>query len=100
MENKEEETVLEISQEELDRIAAGYVPDRPPMKQMMQPIGEIKCANCGGNIPVSAYNILYSGCLFCPHCGLKMNIDKRKSKKTLQILAKVDEALSRAQNKK
>ena len=95
MENKEEETVIEISQEELDRIAAGFVPEIPPTQQMMQPVGEIKCANCSGKIPVSAYNILYSSCLFCPHCGLKMNIDKRKSKTVLKILAKVDEAVSK-----
>lgn len=38
----------------------------------------IRCPHCGNFIPTSIEQILYSSCLFCPTCGLKVDIDKRK----------------------
>lgn len=63
-----------------------------------QRIPGIRCPHCGNFIPTSIQQILFSSCLFCPTCGLKLNIDKRKSDKALQILAKVDEAQRRVED--
>ena len=52
----------------------------------------ICCPHCGNFIPTSIQQIVFSHSLFCPTCGLKLNIDKRKSDKALKTLAKVDEA--------
>ena len=82
----------EMTQEELDKIVGGYIPDRPRTQDTPQRMPGIKCPNCGNFIPTSIKQILFSSVLFCPTCGLILNIDKRKSDKALQILAKVDEA--------
>lgn len=63
-----------------------------------QRVPGIRCPHCGNFIPTSIQQILFSSCLFCPTCGLKLNIDKRKSDKALQILAKVDEAQRRVED--
>ena len=66
--------------------------DNPRMQQHGQRMPGINCPHCGNFIPTSIQQILHSSGLFCPTCGLKINIDKRKSDKALEILAKVDEA--------
>ena len=93
MENKNEPR--EITQEELDEIVGGYIPTRPRMEQQQQRVPGIRCPQCGNFIPTSIQQILFSQVLFCPTCGLKLNIDKRKSEKALKILEKVDEAMRR-----
>ena len=87
----------EMTQEELDAIVGGYIPTRPRMQQQQQRVPGIRCPHCGNFIPTSIQQILYSSCLFCPTCGLKLNIDKRKSDKALEILAKVDEQQRRVE---
>jgi DNA-directed RNA polymerase subunit RPC12/RpoP len=72
------------------------IPDKPRMTQHEQRLPGIRCPKCGNFIPTSIQQILFSSCLFCPTCGFKLNIDKRKSDKALKILAKVDEAQKRA----
>ncbi len=95
MENKYSNESREITQEELDKIVGGYIPTRPRMQQQLQPVPGITCPQCGNLIPTSIQQILFSRVLLCPTCGLKLNIDKKKSDKALKILAKVDEAMSR-----
>ena len=90
MENNNEQR--EMTQEELDEIVGGYIPDRPRMQPQLQRVPGIRCPYCGNLIPTSIQQILFSHCLFCPTCGLKLSIDKKKSDKALQILAKIDEA--------
>ena len=85
----------EITQEELDEIVGGYIPTRPRMEQQQQRVPGIRCSQCGNFIPTSIQQILFSRTLFCPTCGLKLNIDKRKAEKALKILEKVDEAMRR-----
>lgn len=85
----------EITQEELDEIVGGYIPTRPRMEQQQQRVPGIRCSQCGNFIPTSIQQILFSHTLFCPTCGLKLNIDKRKAEKALKILEKVDEAMRR-----
>ena len=86
----------EMTQEELDMIVGGNIPNRPPMQQQQRVTG-IPCPHCGNPIPTSIQQILYDNCLFCPTCGLKLNIGKNKSDKALKILAKVDEAQRRVE---
>lgn len=73
------------------------IPTKPKMQQQQQRIPGIPCPHCGNLIPTSIQQILFSSCLFCPTCGLKLNIDKRKSDKALKILAKIDEAQRRVE---
>ena len=93
MENNKEPR--EITQEELDKIVGGYIPTRPRVQQQEQRTPGIRCPYCGSFIPTSIQQILFSHALFCPTCGLKLNIDKRKADKALKILEKVDEAIDR-----
>lgn len=74
------------------------MPTKPRMQQQEQRVPGIPCPHCGNFIPTSIQQILFSNCLFCPTCGLKLNIDKRKSDKALKILAKVDEAQRRLED--
>ena len=74
------------------------IPDKPRMTQHEQRLPGIRCPKCGNFIPTSIQQILFSSCLFCPTCGLKLNIDKRKSDKALKILEKVDEAQKRIED--
>ena len=73
------------------------IPSKPKMQQQQQRIPGIRCPHCGNLIPTSIQQILFSNCLFCPTCGLRLNIDKKKSDKALKILAKVDEAQRRVE---
>lgn len=71
---------------------------KPRTQQQLQRIPSIHCPHCGNFIPTSIQQILFSNCLFCPTCGLKLNIDKRKSDKALKILAKIEEAQKRVED--
>ena len=85
----------EITQEELDKIVGGYIPTSPRKDQQQQRMPGMACPRCGNFIPTSIQQILFSNVLFCPTCGLKLNIDKKKHEKTLKILENVDEAMRR-----
>lgn len=74
------------------------IPTKPRMQQQQHGVPGIRCPHCGNFIPTSIQQILFSSCLFCPSCGLKLSIDKRKSDKALKILAKVDEAQRRVED--
>ena len=39
-------------------------------------ISGVKCPNCGGFVPVTIKEILYSNNVFCPTCGSKIDIKK------------------------
>jgi hypothetical protein len=85
----------EMTQQELDEIVGGYIPDQPRTQETPQRMPGISCPMCGNFIPTSIKQILFSSVLFCPTCGLHLNIDKRKADKALELLAKVDEAMRR-----
>lgn len=68
------------------------IPTKPRIQQGEQRTPGIQCPHCGNMIPTSINQILFSKSLFCPTCGLKINIDKHKSDKALKILEKVNEA--------
>ena len=84
----------EMTDEELEKIVGGYIPTHGHVQQQ-QHVPGICCPICGNTIPISIQQLLFARALSCPTCGLTLYIDKRKSEKALQILAKVDEAMSR-----
>jgi transcription elongation factor Elf1 len=67
-------------------------------KEHQQRVPGIHCPHCGNFIPTSIQQILSSNCLFCPTCGLKLNIDKRKSDKAVEMLKKVNDAQKRIED--
>ena len=71
---------------------------KPRIQQGEQRTPGIQCPHCGNMIPTSIKQILFSNSLFCPTCGLTINIDKRKSDKALKILAKVNKAQQKVEN--
>lgn len=71
---------------------------KPRIQQGEQRTPGIQCPHCGNMIPTSIKQILFSNSLFCPTCGLKINIDKCKSDKALKILAKVNKAQQKVEN--
>lgn len=73
------------------------IPTKPKIQQQQQRVPGIRCPHCGNLIPISIQQILFSSSLFCPTCGLKLNIDKTKSDKALKLLAKVDEVQKRVE---
>lgn len=74
------------------------IPTKPRIQQGEQRTPGINCPHCGNIIPTSIKQILFSNSVFCPTCGLKLNIDKCKSDKALKILAKVNEFQQKAEN--
>ena len=72
-----------------------------PTKQKMQQqrVPNLPCPVCGQLIPVPNNQLLVPMSLHCPACGLDLSIDKKKSDKALEILAKLDEALKRVEDK-
>ena len=74
------------------------IPKTPRTQHSSQHMPGMPCPNCGNFIPTSIQQILFSNILCCPICGLRINIDKRKSDKALKILEKVDEAQKRIED--
>ena len=50
------------------------------------------CPKCGRFIPTSINELISAQCLWCPHCGLKLTIDRGRSQKAIDALKKVEEA--------
>ena len=88
MENKNSNESREMTQEELDKIVGGYISSRPNIQQQRMP--GLACPRCGNFIPTSIKQILYSSALFCPTCGLSLNIDKRKSETALRRITELE----------
>lgn len=56
----------------------------------IQRLSGIPCPSCNSFIPLSLNQILNTGNIFCPYCGLKLNIDNKPSDKIKEILEKID----------
>lgn len=52
----------------------------------------VNCPRCKQFIPTSIMELLSAAFLRCPHCGLRMDIDRQKSKLALEALKKVNNA--------
>lgn len=68
------------------------------MNQQNQREPGIPCPRCGGFIRTTAAELLASAYLRCPHCFLQLMIDRGRSKKALQALAKIEEARMKVEN--
>ena len=42
----------------------------------------------GGNVPVSMQQIITESSIFCPHCGLRLNINHQESQTAIEALKK------------
>lgn len=59
----------------------------------------MKCPQCGEFIPTTIQHIITSSALVCPHCHLRLNIDRTKSGKAIDALRKVQEAQDNLERK-
>ncbi|MBP9997164.1 MAG: hypothetical protein KBT19_07840 [Lachnospiraceae bacterium] len=59
-----------------------------------QRISGIPCPICQGFIPISMYQLMSEGAIFCPQCGAKLDINKQQSAKALEILKRLQEQQS------
>lgn len=60
----------------------------------------MKCPQCGEFIPTTIQQISVASCLVCPHCQLRMNIDKSASRRAIDALKKVNAAQNAVEEKK
>ena len=49
----------------------------------------IPCPFCHAFIPISMYQIINGSSIFCPACGLRLDIDPAKSAKALEALKRI-----------
>lgn len=84
----------EMTDEELEKIVGGVIPTGGRMQQQHNKPG-LPCPICGQLIPISINQLLFDRALFCTSCGLRLSIDKQKTEKAQEILAKVEGAISR-----
>ena len=59
----------------------------------------MKCPQCGGFIPTTIMQIITTQAIVCPHCHLRLNIDRMKSSKAIEALKKVQAAQDKASRK-
>lgn len=52
------------------------------------------CPLCRAFIPITMYQIMSGSAVFCPACGLRLDIDKAKSEKAIEILKRLQEQQS------
>lgn len=59
--------------------------------KQQQRISGMPCPNCQGFIPISMYQLLTAKSIFCPICGLRLNMNKDGiSDKSREILKKLE----------
>lgn len=86
MANKENEgKVYEISDNELETVSAGA-------SGSTQGVGGMPCPACGYFIPITMYQIMELGSIYCPCCGLRLDINKQASAKAIEALKTLGEA--------
>lgn len=60
-------------------------------RQQMRPSG-MPCTQCNGFIPVSMQQIITDSAIICPHCGLRLTINRQQSSTAIEALKKVQQA--------
>lgn len=55
----------------------------------------MKCPVCEQFIPISAVEIMAAMAIMCPHCGLRLSINRQESSRAIEALKKVDAAQRR-----
>ena len=58
--------------------------------------GTLLCPNCREAIPVSLPELVASGSLHCPACGLDLHLDRRRSAQSVQMLTELEHGQSKA----
>ena len=58
-------------------------------RQQQNASGGMPCPACNGFIPISMYQILTSPSVFCPICGLRLDINKPASSKAINALKNI-----------
>lgn len=58
----------------------------------------LNCPKCGSFIPTSITELITASYIECPHCRLRLNIDKKESKRALEILNNVNKAQQNLEN--
>lgn len=59
----------------------------------------LKCPQCDTFIETSIFQLLTAGALFCPRCGLRLVIDRMKSRQAFEALRKVQAAVDNLKEK-
>lgn len=59
----------------------------------------LNCPQCGGFIETTIFQLLTSHAIQCPHCHLRLTIDRGKSKQALDALQKVQIAKDNLERK-
>ena len=75
---------FELKAEDLEKVIGG-------MEQQQRTSG-IECPNCKGFIPISMMQIITASSIFCPACGLRLDLDNAKSQKAIEALKRLEEA--------
>lgn len=57
----------------------------------------MKCPKCGMFIDTSVFQLLTSNALICKSCGLRLNIERNKSRKAFDALRRVQAAQDRVE---
>jgi DNA-directed RNA polymerase subunit RPC12/RpoP len=58
----------------------------------------LNCPQCGTFIPTTIAELLSARSLRCPHCRLELTINRKESKRAMEILQKVDDAQKNLDN--
>lgn len=59
----------------------------------------INCPQCNQFIPTSITELISASFIDCPHCRLRLTLDKEQSQRAIQALEKVDIAQCNLENK-
>ena len=60
--------------------------------QQAQRISGMPCPKCGGFIPISMFQIIADAAIICPHCGLRLSINRQESGRAIDALRKFQQA--------
>lgn len=65
------------------------------IRETTEQVPGMKCPQCGEFIPITLQQITTDTAIVCPHCNLKMNIDRTNTGKAIDALRKVKAAKER-----
>ena len=60
-------------------------------KNPQQRISGMPCPNCQNFIPISMHQLMSMNSIFCPVCGLRLDINKNSSERAREALRKLKE---------
>lgn len=97
MENKE----MVLTEEMLDEIAGGLTAVEGTTHGVpnSNTVPGIKCPQCGGFIPTTIMQIITGNPIVCPHCHLKIIIERGKTSNAIEALKKVQAAQEKLENR-